>query len=106
MKFAYRDLGQQSAGSTVVVRLKGTSANVVLVDEVNFNSYRAGAPFIYAAGGHFRTSPIRLQVPRDGHWFVAVDLGGFRGRVRASVDVVPPGGAESDKRQEALVEQS
>ncbi|UPK06259.1 DUF1883 domain-containing protein [Bradyrhizobium sp. 170] len=28
---------------------------------------------------------MRLQVPNAGHWHVAVDLGGYRGSVRAGV---------------------
>jgi Domain of unknown function (DUF1883) len=106
MRFAYRDLGQQPAGSMVVVRLRGSSANVVLLDSNNFASYRAGTPFVYAAGGLFRTSPVRLEIPHDDHWFLAVDTGGFRGRVRASFELIPAGDETSSRGEEQLVEQS
>jgi len=35
-------------------------------------------------------SPARIPVPNDGHWFVAVDLGGASGRIRSGVNVEPP----------------
>ena len=106
MKFAFRDLGRQEEGSTVVVRLRGSAANVILLDAKNFAHYRAGAPFIYDAGGCFRSSPVRLQVPRTDHWYVVVDLAGFRGRVRASVEVIPKDADAPAQSNEPLVQQS
>jgi hypothetical protein len=91
MRYTYNDLGQQPAGATVSVRLTGSSSNVVLVDRANFARYRAGQPFFYT-GGHYTRSPVRLEIPEDGHWYVVVDLGGYRGRVRAHVEVQSPDG--------------
>lgn len=87
MRYSYFDLKEQSKDTSVVVRLAGSSANVILLDRTNFASYRAGRPFLYE-GGFRRRSPVRLTVPEDGHWYVVVDLGGYRGRVRAHVEVV------------------
>lgn len=86
MKYAYRDLGEQDAGTAVTVRLSGSVSNVVLLDAANFARYRAGQPFLYT-GGHFVRSPVELEVPEDGHWYLVVDTGGFKGRVRGSVEV-------------------
>lgn len=77
MRYAYKDLGEQSAGSTAVVSWSGSAADVLLLDPVNFSKYQHldGRPFFYGAGGHYRRSPARLSVPADGHWYVVVDLG-------------------------------
>lgn len=89
MQFLHHDLGRVEAGSTVRVTLRGTEANVLLLDSANFARYRNGGRHEYY-GGHYRRSPVVLTVPHSGHWHVAVDLGGYAGRVNASVDVVPP----------------
>lgn len=89
MRYAHKALGEQPRGAEVTVRLQGSAANVMLLDEDNYYRYRASRPFKYT-GGLFRTSPVKLTVPRDGRWRVVVDLGGFRGRVRAQVEEVTP----------------
>lgn len=63
------------------------SANVQLMDEANFASYRSGQSFHYF-GGYARTSPFLLKAPRSGHWHIVVDLGGYAGQVRAGVKVL------------------
>jgi Domain of unknown function (DUF1883) len=93
-KYAYYDLGQLQEGDTVVVRLRGAAPNVLLLDSRNFSRYRAGMRFSYIGGRRSR-SPARLTVPRDDHWFVALDLGGRPGRVQGAVSVQRPGREES-----------
>jgi uncharacterized protein DUF1883 len=99
MRFSYHDLGHQPAGSTVVVRLNGSAANVLLVDPANFSRYRARQAFSYH-GGLCKHSPAEIEIPKDGHWIVVIDLGGYKGRVRASVEVV----ARDGQRKEAAAE--
>lgn len=86
MNFTEYDLGGLSGGEIIVVNLEGTAANVRLMDSMNFSAYRAGRPHRYL-GGHATRSPVRLQVPSPGHWYVAIDLGGYPGSVRSSVQV-------------------
>lgn len=88
MNFNYWDLKQQPAGAVVQVNLQGSAANVRLVDSSNFSAYKAGRRHTYY-GGHATSSPVRLQVPRSGHWYVVIDYGGFAGSGRASVQVLP-----------------
>lgn len=64
-----------------------SQANVMLLDDANFANYRRGRSFNYF-GGWATTSPIRLQPPRQANWHVVVDLGGYGGQVRASVQVL------------------
>jgi hypothetical protein len=86
MRYTYHDLGHQPAGRVVTVRLSGSVCNVILLDAANFGRYRAGQAFLYH-GGHRRRSPVCLEVPEDGHWYVVVDFGGYKGRVTATVEV-------------------
>lgn len=88
MNFQHYDLGNRSAGEIVEVTLKGSAANVQLMDSSNFSSYKARRQYRYQ-GGYAKRSPVRLQIPRSGHWHVAIDLGGHRGTVRSAVNVLP-----------------
>jgi hypothetical protein len=85
MNFLHNDLGFLNGGEVVEVTLSA-AANVRLMDSGNFQSYRSGQRHEYF-GGHATRSPIRLPVPRPGHWHVAIDLGGYAGNVRAGVRV-------------------
>lgn len=98
-KYAYYDLGDVHAGDTVIVRLRGSAANVLLLDERNFARYRAGLRFSHVGGRHSR-SPARLVVPHDAHWFVALDLGGGPGRVQGAVRVQAADGSQREIENE------
>jgi hypothetical protein len=87
MNYLQSDLGNLDSEVLVEVTLRGTEANVMLLDPVALSAYKAGRRFDYF-GGHFTRSPARIVVPRAGHWHVVVDLGGAAGRVEASVNVL------------------
>lgn len=82
------DLGNVKRGSVVVVTLRN-QANVLLMDASNYRRYARGDSARYL-GGLAKNSPVRLAVPSDDRWFVAVDLGGNAGTINASVGVEPP----------------
>lgn len=82
------DLGSLKKGSTVVVTLQN-QANVQLMTSSDYSNYKAGRRYRYH-GGRVTRSPFRIAVPSNGHWMVAVDLGGYAGRISASVAVEPP----------------
>jgi hypothetical protein len=88
MQFVRHDLGTRKSGEIVEITLSGSAANVRLMDSSNFQSYRNGRDHRYT-GGLAKQSPVRLQVPRSGHWHVAVDMMGLRGNVRSSARVLP-----------------
>ena len=88
MQFTKHDLGHRTGGEIVEVILKGSAANVRLMDSSNFQSYRSGRRHQYI-GGHAKRSPLRLQIPNAGHWYVTVDMGGYAGRVESSVRLLP-----------------
>ena len=90
VNFSHYDLGHQARGSVVEVTLSGSAANVRLLDGSNFQSFRSGRKHRYY-GGLARRSPVRLPVPRSGHWHVTVDMQGLRGTTRSSVRVIAAG---------------
>lgn len=87
MEFIHQDLGQRAGGEVVEISLSGSAANVRLMDNSNFNSYRNGRQHRYH-GGLAKQSPIRLKIPSAGHWHITVDMTGLRGTVRASVHIL------------------
>lgn len=88
MNFQKYDLGYLSAGEIVEITLVQNAANVRLMDSSNFSNYKSGRKHQYF-GGHMTKSPVRLQIPRSDHWYVAIDLGGYSGTIRSSVRVIP-----------------
>jgi hypothetical protein len=88
MEHLLYDLGNPKKGSTVVVTLKN-QANVQLMTRSEYSNYKADRRYLFY-GGRVTQSPFRITVPSDGHWVVAVDLGGYAGRISASVTVQPP----------------
>lgn len=88
MQFSHFDLGHQKRGTVVTVSLSGNAANVRLLDDSNFRSYRSGRQHRYY-GGLAKRSSVRFEIPRDGRWHVTVDLAGLRGHVRAGVQIEP-----------------
>jgi hypothetical protein len=88
MEHLHYDLGNLKKGSMVVVTLQN-QANVQLMPRSEYSNYKASRRYRYH-GGRVTQSPFRITVPSDGHWVVAVDLGGYAGRISASVTVQPP----------------
>lgn len=88
MGYLKYDLGYLSGGETIEIRLTGSAANVRLMDNINFNSYKNGHSHHYY-GGLVKMSPFHLRVPHSGTWCVTVDMQGLRGTTNASVRVLP-----------------
>jgi len=99
MQFQYYDLGYLNGGEIVEVILSGNAANVRLMDSSNYSNFKNGRRHTFY-GGHAKRSPVRIPVPRSGHWYVTIDLGGYTGTVRSSVNVLP--GALPELRQAPL----
>lgn len=84
MNFLHYDL---HLGSSDVVEVRlDKQANVRLLDAHNFGQYKAGRKHQYR-GGLVKQSPFRISPPHAGHWHLVVDLGGYAGKVKASVQV-------------------
>ncbi len=87
MRYSYYDLGHRNKGEIVEVQLS-IAANVRLMDSSNYSSYRKGRKHKYY-GGYVKQSPFRITIPSLGHWYVTIDLGGYSGTVKHSVQVLP-----------------
>ena len=87
MQFIHTDLGQRKRGEIVEVTLS-SGANVRLMDGSNFSNYKNGRKHRYI-GGLAKRSPLNLQIPNSGHWYVAVDMQGLRGSTKASFRMLP-----------------
>lgn len=85
MKFLKYEL-QLDPSDAVEVSLDG-QANVQLMDWSNFNNYKNGKSYCYY-GGLQKVSPAVLVPPYAGHWYLAVDLGGYVGEVNVGVEIV------------------
>ncbi|GAA2651410.1 hypothetical protein GCM10010400_03470 [Streptomyces aculeolatus] len=88
MQYLYKDLGSLKRGSTVVVTLR-KQANVQVMTRSEYGKYKSGKRYRYL-GGRVTRSPFKVTIPSSGHWVVAFDLGGYGGRIDASVQVQPP----------------
>jgi len=85
MRFLHRDF---MGGSETVAKVTlDSQANVLLLDDNNFSSYRSGSSFQYR-GGLAKRSPVLLSPPYHDHWHVVVDLGGYTGTVRAAIEIL------------------
>jgi hypothetical protein len=84
MKFLHWEV--DAVEGTIVRVDLDAQANVMLLDDSNFSSYRHGCRFHYF-GGLAKRTPVTLVPPYPGRWHVVVDLGGRVGRVNASVSV-------------------
>lgn len=86
MNFIYYDLKQVNSGRIVEVTLR-SAANVRLMTSSNFYNFKNGRQYRYY-GGFVQRSPFKISVPSPAHWYVVTDLGGYAGRVSASVRVL------------------
>lgn len=87
MQYIHHDLGSRQRGEIVEITLSA-AANVRLMDSSNFSSYKNGREHSYV-GGLAKRSPVRLQIPNAGTWYVTVDMQGLRGSVRSSARILP-----------------
>ena len=79
---------EMNASPDNVIRVElDRQANVLLMDDLNFNSFRNGQSHRYF-GGLAKQSPATLVPPHTGHWNVVVNLGSYPGSVKASVSVM------------------
>ena len=88
MNYQQYDLGYRKRGEIAEVTISGTAVNVELLDSSNLSAFKAGRQHRYY-GGHVERSPARIPIPGDGHWYIAIHLGGYAGQWRSGVRVLP-----------------
>lgn len=87
MQYQYYDLGNVEKGKIVEITL-GYAANVRIMDSSNYSSFKNGRKHHFI-GGYVKRSPYKAVLPRSGHWYVVVGLGGYAGKVKSGVRVLP-----------------
>jgi hypothetical protein len=85
MEYAYYEFDLEQ-GDIVSVEIDH-QANVLLLDVINYQSYRNGQGYRYH-GGWAERSPVKIAAPSSGHWYVVINLGGRAGTVRHSARVI------------------
>jgi hypothetical protein len=85
MNFLYYEV-DVTTNDTIEVSLS-SQANVKVMDSMNFSRYKRGDKYSFH-GGLAKASPLCLAAPGAGHWYVVIDLGGYAGKVSASVRVI------------------
>jgi hypothetical protein len=83
MNFVKYDLGQLGGGEVANVTVR-ERANVLLMDQHNFTRYQLHQSYNCYGGQALRTL-VPLKVPRAGHWYVVLDLGGATGTIHSSL---------------------
>jgi hypothetical protein len=85
MRFLHWDF---RGGPDNVVRVElDHAANVILLDDIDFSAFRRGSRYNYF-GGYYKQTPVALVPPHEGSWHVVVHLGGYGGRVNASMALI------------------
>ena len=64
-----------------------TQANVLLMSDVAYSSYKRGESYNYY-GGFFTHFPSRIAAPHSGYWNVVLNLGGGAATVRHSISII------------------
>ncbi len=61
-------------GATAVfeVKMRGSSARLMLMDADNYQAYLDDEPYTFY-GGYTDTTPAHLEIPYDGHWYLVLD---------------------------------
>lgn len=85
MDYLHQDF-QIGQDQTIEVSLD-RQANVILLDDTQYQNYRQGRQFSYI-GGLAEQSPFHVSPPHFGHWHLVIDLGGASGTLRHSVRVI------------------
>jgi len=85
LEYIYNEI--QAREGTIVEVTLDRQANVRLLDPTNYSRFKSGQK-CRGYGGQVLRSPLRLQVPSSGTWYVVIDLGGSGGTIRHSVQII------------------
>lgn len=77
------ELGELGATALFEVKLRGSSARIVLMDADNYQAYLDDEAYQFYGGFTDRT-PVHLEVPYDDYWYLVVDSNPSRIKVWVS----------------------
>ena len=84
MKYSYKE-GNFRKGDILSIVID-RKVNIYLMDNINFSRYKNNNSCEYY-GGTANNSPYNITVPRTGHWYIVIDLGGGTGILNYSIRV-------------------
>jgi hypothetical protein len=84
-------------GDFIRVRLSGSAANVLVMEDGEYENYRNGRTYNYY-GGYYTRTPVIIRPGVYGKLNVVINLGGLPGSVSAVVHVVTPGRRSRGRR--------
>lgn len=84
MKYSY-EKGTFRKGDILSIAID-RKVNIYLMDNINFSRYKNNNSFEYY-GGVANNSPYNITVPRNGYWYIVIDLGGGTGILNYSINV-------------------
>lgn len=84
MKYTYEE-GNFRKGDILNITID-RKVNIYLMDNINFQRYKNNRNCEYY-GGLANSSPYDITVPRTGHWYIVIDLGGSAGILNYSIKV-------------------
>lgn len=84
MKYSYEE-GNFRKDDILSIKID-RKVNIYLMDNSNFSRYKNNWNFEHY-GGAANTSPYNIKVPRTGHWYIIIDLGGGTGILNYSIKV-------------------
>lgn len=84
--YTHYDLDMQRGGTIIEITLSAV-ANVRLMTHANFDLFKNARKHKFL-GGVAKQSPIRLKIPKSGHWHVVVDMEGLAGKAESSIRIV------------------
>jgi hypothetical protein len=85
--YTHYDLDMQRSGTVIEITLSAV-ANVRLMTHANFDLFKNARQHKFL-GGVAKQSPIRLKIPKSGHWHVVVDMEGHPDKAQSSIKIVP-----------------
>jgi Domain of unknown function (DUF1883) len=83
------DLGRRDIGDVVEIIVRGSAANVLLMDSSNFSTFSKDGSYGRAYGGLAQRSPVHLTIPAGGHWYVVLNVGELSGQTSVNVRMLP-----------------
>ena len=84
MKYSYEE-GNFKKGDILSIAID-RKVNIYLMDNLNFARYKNSNSCEYF-GSTANSSPYNITVPRTGHWYIVIDLGGGTGILNYSIKV-------------------
>lgn len=73
MEHLWREIGSCAGGAHFELKLRGVTARICLMDADNYQAYCAGDEYERYYGEFWETSPMTLEVPHDGFWYLVID---------------------------------